>query len=138
MGSKLLRLLLIFLFITQTFASDKIKEIDNIIEKIKTRRVGISKEAIKELKDPFFLSKKEKKLYENKKRVAKSKRVNFKLYAIFNNKAKINSKWYKIGNKIKGFTLYKVCNNCVKLKRNKRVVTLFLNKKSSKIKIYKN
>ncbi|WP_187648450.1 hypothetical protein [Nitrosophilus labii] len=139
MGNKLLKLFLpFFIVFTYTNAQSELKQIDEIIEKIKIKRVGISDDNIKKLKDPFYYKTKSRTNIKRKSFRSNYISSRYKLYAILNDKAKINGKWYKLGSKIKGFRLYKICTNCVKLKKGSKTFTLYLHKKSKKIKISGN
>lgn len=66
-----------------------------------------------------------------KKRVSNSEKhhFNLKVYAIYNNKVFINSKFYKTGDMIYGYKVYKIGKNYVILKRKNRfkVVNLVKN-----------
>ncbi len=135
MGNKLL-ILVVAASVICGFAfaqSDpELQKIDTLIEKIKIKRVGISNDEIKKLKDPFYYDKEFRT--ERLKKIRKRGRY-YRLYAVFNDKAKINGKWYKKGSKIGPYRLAKICGNCVKLVSPKRVLTLYIPKKSKKIKI---
>lgn len=134
MGNKLLiTLFLIFFGISSLYSNEELKKIDSLIEKIKVKRVGIDSKKIKKLKDPFFYEK-EYKAERIKKLKRKYKRY-YRLYAILNDKAKINRRWYKIGSKVGAYRLTDICDNCVKLKKGRKVLTLFIPRKSRKIKI---
>ena len=134
MGNKLLIFLLFFL-INFSYANDSFKNIDNLIEKIKIKRVGLNSYEIKKLKDPFFYSNKRITLRAKRKLFNKTIKPYYRLSAIFNDKAKINGRWYKIGSRVGKYRLFDICRNYVKLKRNKKVLTLFLTKKSKRVKI---
>jgi len=72
--------------------------------------------------DPF---QKAKKLMKDKSKVVKNmKRFDLKLYAIYNNRAYINGKFYKIGDKVAGFKVIKISNKYVVLKKNRKKVVL--------------
>ncbi len=135
MGNKLLIYILtvLFSFNISLIANSKLEKIDSIIEKIKVKRVGIDSTTIKKLKDPFYY-KKEYKAQRIKKINKKYKR-SYKLYAILNDKAKINRKWYKLGSKVGSYKLVDICEKCVKLKKGRKVLTLYIPRKSRKIKI---
>ncbi len=139
MGNKLLKIFLPFFIIcTYSQAQSELKKIDEIIEKIKIKRAGISNDEIKNLKDPFYYKNGYKKSIKRKNYKNRTISSRYKLYAILNEKAKINGKWYKLGSKIKGYKLYKICTNCVKLKKGGKIVTLYLHRKSKKISISGN
>lgn len=137
MGHKLLKFsFLLFCLLTFSYANSDLNKIDSIIEKIKIKRVGLQKKQIYSLKDPFFYDKKTVLKIKHKKYKKNAYRTYYRLQAIINNRAKINRKWYKIGNKIGGYKLYEICSNCVKLKKRGKTLTLYLYKtKNRHIKI---
>lgn len=134
MGNKLLILLSLLIFgFSSSFANSETEKIDSLIEKIKIKRVGIDSKSIKKLKDPFYYDKEYKA--ERVKKLYKKYRRTYRLYAILNNKAKINSRWYKLGSRVGSYKLVDICTNCVRLKRGRKVLTLYIPRKSKKIKI---
>jgi len=69
-----------------------------------------------------------KNIHENnlvKSFIIKKKSI-FILKAIFNNQAFINNKWYKIGDKINGFIIYKITDKEVFLKKGKKIIKIKL------------
>lgn len=136
MGYKLLKTtILLFLLINFSYGNSDLKKIDNLIDKIKVKRVGLNSSEIKILKDPFHYNK--KAILKGKKRIYKRHfyKHYYRLYAIINDKAKIDGKWYKIGSQIGKYKLYNICHNCVKLKKREKMLTLYIPKKNRKIKI---
>ena len=134
MGNKLLILIIAtILSINFLNANSELEKIDSIITKIKIKRVGIDSKYIKKLKDPFYYEEKHK--IERIKKLRKKYIRTYRLYAILNNKAKINRKWYKLGSKVGSYRLVDICNNCVKLKKGRKTLTLYIKRKSRKIKI---
>ena len=74
--------------------------------------------------DPFY---KAQKLLKKPKRVQIfSKPIKLKVYAIYNNRAYINGKFYKIGDKIAGYKIYKIYDSYVVLKRKSKLKILHL------------
>ena len=74
--------------------------------------------------DPFY---KAQKLLKKPKRVQVfSKPIQLKVYAIYNNRAYINGKFYKIGDKIAGYKLYKIYDNYVVLKSKSKLKVVYL------------
>jgi len=147
------------LFVFGVFAKETNNElvwVDEQVKEIKKNRKGVPNKKIVTLKDPFIFleknktkngkTKKQKKVYKStytttktssysnyrrktykKRRVYTSKK--FKLKAIINNSALINGRWYKIGDKIGGYTVEKITLKEVTLKRGKRVLILTTYKK---------
>ena len=69
-----------------------------------------------------------KKIYKNDlvKNLVIKKSTIFILKAIFNNQAFINNKWYKRGDKIDGFIVYKITDREVFLKNGKKIIKIKL------------
>lgn len=120
---------------TLLFAQSRYPEIDSLIEKVKTKRVGLDKETIVKLKNPFVSEKKLSKIEHKKlaKRSPYRKRWFFKLSSIFDKRARINGRWYKIGSKIGTYRLVHIGDNYVVLATRKKELRLYLNKKKRKI-----
>ncbi len=123
-----------------TWANSKYPDIDKLIEKVKVQREGLEQKEIQKLKNPFIDEKKLTKIIkiEKKKRAFKKihhKKV-YRLYAIFDDRAKINGRWYRKGSRVGSYKLIAIEGKRVLLKRGKRTLTLFLHTKSKKIKLY--
>ncbi len=132
MGNKLLIIALSALF---AWSNSQYPEIDKLIEKVKVKREGLKSEEIKKLKNPFVSEKKLIKIIkktEIAKKTAK-KRVYYKLYSIFNDKAKINGRWYKIGSKVGSYRLVSINSNSVLLRKRNRQLRLYLSKRKRKL-----
>jgi len=69
-----------------------------------------------------------KNIYKNNlvKNLVVRKKSIFILKAIFNNQAFINNKWYKVGDKINGFIIYKITDKEIFLKKGKKIVKIKL------------
>jgi len=128
-----------FIFLTQTYANE-LTWVDEQVEAIKPARVGVSFSEISRLKDPFIFlvkngaiikakilssqnlntlsagAKRITSITHNTKKPVKSK--SFKLRAIINGSALINSKWYKLNQKIRGYTVAEIKLNEVVLTKN--------------------
>ncbi|WP_200764098.1 hypothetical protein [Nitrosophilus alvini] len=137
MGNKLLIAVIVSVMSVCVFADSEMTKIDSLIEKIKKERMGLEVNELKKTKDPFYYDKEYAK-ERIKKLKKKRKGPYFRLYAILNNKAKINRKWYRLGDKISGYKLVKISQTKVKLRRGNRTVTLFIPRKNRKIKIRTN
>ena len=134
MGNKTLAILLAI----STFAlsESKYPQIDQLIEKVKTKRVGLSQEEIKKLKNPFINKQNLTKLKEKvtlQDYNIKKRKVYYRLSSIFGNRARINGKWYKIGSKIGLYHLSYIGDNYVILSKKKKKLTLYLHKKHKTI-----
>ncbi len=89
-----------------------IKEYDKMFESINTPRKGLNETNINKLQDPFLIQKYSKKTISDDN--ASSSEV-LGLHAIFNDRAKINNKWYKVGEKVGDYTLKKIKASSVML-----------------------
>ncbi|MEA3229099.1 MAG: hypothetical protein U9P38_08530 [Campylobacterota bacterium] len=141
-------------FISSLYANE-LAWVDKQIEAIKPPRVGVSNELLLSLVNPFIFFKEsnstedivgikditpqkkiipkkiDKKRRYTKKRTKPRTYYSYKgvtLHAIMNKSALINSKWYKIGEKILGFKIKSITRTSVILIRKKK--TLILSTKS--------
>lgn len=134
MGNKLLIALLPLMLI----ASQKYPEIDKLIEKVKVRREGLAPSVIEKLKDPFIDEVKLKKIVIKQKilKKLKKRKLHLRLESIFNNRVKINTKWYKVGSKVAGYRIVKIDYNkkSVLLKSGKKLLKLYLIKRKKRFK----
>ena len=132
MGNKLL---IAALAAALAWGNSHYPEIDQLIEKVKVKRVGLSSEEIKKLKNPFISEKKLKKIIKKAKTPKKTakKRVYYKLYSIFNNRAKINGRWYRLGSKVGSYRLVSIGSDSVLLRNKYRQLRLFLSKRKRKL-----
>jgi len=113
-----------------------VQKYDTIFEQISKKRVGPSDKELSRVATPF-VDRTVLKIIKDKN-VTKPKPIVLKLYGIFDNKVNINKKWYKIRSKVYGYTLLKIKNSSVILKRKRKKLELFLRKKNDKIQITKN
>ncbi len=131
MGHKLLIALFGCILITLS-AKSQFEDIDKLIEKIKIPRHGLTKEQIAKLKNPFIDQRTLKKIVIKQKIINKLKRKKFtlRLLSIFDNRAKINDRWYKIGDKIGSYRLSYIDPDqaFVILKAKGKQLRLFLHK----------
>ena len=142
-------ILILSLALSSSLFCSELSWVDEQISAIKPARQGMEKRTLKIINDPFiFLAKNrgkedkvEKKKSSSAGRISRSRthssgrvksrsntsRVgnkHFTLGVIMNNTAMINGRWYKIGDKISGFTLKQIERNSVLLVRNNRKVYL--------------
>lgn len=149
MGDKILKKLLLFMICTIVFLQAEvaskavntnnevnIQKYDAIFEQISTKREGPSDKELSRVPTPF-VNRSLLKIIKDKN-ATKPKPIVLKLYGIFDDKANINKKWYKIKSKVYGYKLVKIKNTSVILKRKRKKLELFLRKKNDKIQITKN
>jgi hypothetical protein len=109
-------ILSILIFSSSAFCEQKnemdMYEYDSLFLEISDKRLGVSNAAIEKVKNPFVMTK--TVLTENGETVEASKaEITYKLFAIFGNKAKINGKWYRLGDKIDYYKLSKITSKSV-------------------------
>ena len=112
-------------------------EIKTMVDKIKHQREGIDISLLDDTPNPFAIKEvvEEKKVEKKKKvKVVKKKvEVVHHLTAILNHAAFIDSKWYKVGDKIGSFTLISINYDSVDLKFKKEQKKLSIKKEKRKI-----
>ena len=111
-----------------------INDIDKLVNDIKQERVGLTKREIMTAKDPFIYYKKGKlgrvlQFHQNSRRV---KHYRFYITAIINDRAKINGRWYKVGNKVQGFRITNIDRNYIILSKNNSRMKVFMTRKNHK------
>jgi len=126
------------------FGDTTLSWVDKQIEAIKPPRPTIPESQFSKVEDPFiFINVKkleEKNAVTAKKRKRNSYKKKYKvklsLSIIMNNKARINSKWYKLGDTLYGYKLTKIDSNRVVLtKRGRtRILSTYTKKKNLIIK----
>lgn len=114
--------------------NSKIAEYDKFFTQISEKRVGVSNSKIDNTKNPFIMTYK-KVMVKDGNSTIEVKKPTYVLNTIFNDKAKINGKWYKIGNDIDDFKLASIRDKSVIIKNEHSKKELFIRKSNvSKIK----
>jgi hypothetical protein len=137
-----MKIFLIFLIFASTLVSNELQWVDKQISSILPNRDGINIQELSNLKDPFITvvekeTPKRKTNFKVTKKRYKTKKTIFKLGAIMNNSALINTHWYKVGSTVKGYKISSIQNSVVILKRGKRTLHLTTKTKKSTLKILK-
>ena len=140
-----------FLLLLSTYVmANELAWVDEQVEAIKPPRKGISKQEITSLKDPFIFLKTKKTNNKNVKHTSVINRKTSKstyrrvhsyklsLEAVMNKSAFINGKWYKEGEKVKGYLLKEVNARSVLLTKGKKQLTLTTMSKNKKLKFKNN
>jgi len=130
---------LMFILIATSFVAN-CDSIDDIVNKIKAKREGtMDKKELSSINSPIptVVIKETNATDNNESNVSKViiDSENFDLKAIVNNRAFINNKWVKKGQKIGSFTLVDIMDDSVYLKDKTRTKMIFFKRKNSKIKI---
>jgi len=106
------------------------------ITEIKPPRKGVSSVDVARVQSPFLLLKveeKEEKKVKKRKYKKREKYTPLALESSINKNVKISGKWYKEGEKVRGYSIVKISADEVLLKKNGKERTLYLNKKNDKI-----
>ena len=138
----------IFILFPLSLISDELSWVDQQIDAIKPKRVGIDYTKINHIKDPFIVLKKQNKhirqiQYTSNKPYFKHRSTvitkaqpqckNMNLELIINNKAMINHKWYKISQKVCGYKILNIANGTVYLAKGKKQTLLTTKEKNNNI-----
>ncbi len=111
---------------TIAFSSAITDNIDDMVDKIRERRVGIDMKELSSTPDPFVMVS---KVDVTKVVAPRKKDENIELAGIVNQKAFLNGKWCKVGDEVGGYTLNYIGRKGVVLVDGKRIKKLFSNKK---------
>ncbi len=149
-------LIVTFLFLAQSLSSSELAWVDEQVNAIKPPRTGIKSSTIARLQDPFiFLKKKTSKKSKTKSKTKSRRRLSNKILtsntklsanylkrtltldAVINHSALISGKWYKINDKINGYTLIKVNITSVVFANNNKKFILSTNSRNTNLK-FKN
>ncbi len=107
---------------TIAFSSAVTDKIDNMVEKIKERRVGIEMKKLSSTPDPFVIVGQ----IDATVIAPKKKDETIILGGIINQKAFLNGKWCKLGDSAGAYTLHYIGKKGVVLVDGKRIKKLFL------------
>jgi hypothetical protein len=140
------------LLVTTSLSANELSWVDEQVQAIKPPRMGMTKNELSRIHDPFIFLKKNKE--ESPKSTKSVKQLNsntkssvfvqsapskthsrrYKLSVIINKSYMINKKWYKLGEKIDGYTITAINSTSVLLKKRKKK-SLLLTTRSSKQKL---
>jgi len=143
----ILSILFIFTLQSAIAIANELEWVDQQIQSIKPPRLGMTSKETYKLKDPFiFIKKSEKEDIKNKKvknsssqrvytksfqkRAKTVKNQKFYLSVIMNKSARINRKWFKIGESINGYKLVDIAKSTVILMKGKKQFSLSTNSKN--------
>jgi len=148
---------IIFLALIINLNANELDWVNQQIEAIKPVRIGLNEADLLSLKDPLVFIKKDKesdkitikktakktyRRYSKSSKKVKSKadkqiRHNYHVEVIMNKSARINGKWYKLGEKIDRYTLQKIERTFVLLSAKGKYIMLSTSNKNRTIK-FKN
>lgn len=84
---------------------------DGKFDSLTKPREGLSNEQIMEVKDPFYTNRSNN--LDAEQMAAEEDTLGYKLQGIMDSKAKINSKWYDLGDNIGSYKLIQIDENSV-------------------------
>lgn len=146
--------ILMTILLTVNLSSNELSWVDEQVEAIKPPRIGMKGREISIVKDPFIFLKKNRieKLKSNSatkratytsapnkianasdiKKVVK-KKGSLSVSLLMNSSAMINGKWYKVGDKINGYSVNKIDSTSVLLTKKKKKLLLSTNSKNKNL-----
>jgi len=105
-----------------------VKQIQEMVNNIHEKRVGVKLETLDNTKEPFVRLQEENNISTFVIPVLKNNDVKLELHAIVNGKAYINDSWLKIDENIFGYQLKYIGNKGVVLRNENHIKKLFLRK----------
>lgn len=124
------RVLLLVAFCSVCFAANEAEfeaKYTDYIKNIKETRLGLSEDEISAIKDLFDGSSKQVTAVD-KNNVGTAQSNSYDLRAICGKKAKIDGKWYKIGDEINGYKLNSINSKGAVLSNGSQTLNINLNK----------
>ncbi|ASM40144.1 hypothetical protein CSPB12327_07095 [Campylobacter sp. RM12327] len=118
--------------------SDMIKHYEGLFNSLDKARKGLSDKELSQSVDPFISIKNTPIVTYDQPSINLEQEPEYALYAILNNKAKINDTWYSIGDDVRGYKLNAILKNSVKLTKNNETLTLNLVKGNENVIISDN
>ena len=141
--------ILMLILFTSTLSSNELAWVDEQVKAIKPPRSGMTSRGLSIIKNPFIFLAKNRGADSGKKGARKSspskksksatssgikniieKRRSLILTVIMNTSAMINGKWYKIGDKLNGYTISKIDSSSVLLTKKSKKLLLSTNSKN--------
>jgi hypothetical protein len=134
-----------FSLIFSTLLADDLAWVDQQIAAIQPKRVGVSNTRISGLTNPIRYKK--RVIVQNSDKDTKTPIIStqivplvkpLKVSAIVNHTALIDSKWLKVHDTVRGYTVKKIDNDTVLLQNREKKLKLFIKEKNNAIKIQIN
>lgn len=115
-------------------ADNGVERYQNILKNLTEARTGLTQKEIENITNPFFKS--EQASSSSQASPDSNQTVpKYRLYAIFNNKVKINNVWYKLNDKIDQYDIYKIKKSSVVLKNQAELLELNIIKGNQNVSI---
>jgi predicted RNA-binding protein Jag len=108
-----------------------VKQIQEMVNRIHEKRVGVELETLVTTKEPFVRLQEENNISTFVIPVVKNMDAKLELHAIVNGKAYINDSWLKVDENILGYQLKYIGNKGVVLRNENHIKKLFLSKKKN-------
>ncbi len=127
---------ILFLFLSVNIFALSIEHIMLKIDMLNKQKAKVFKE-ISLKYDPFKNGSKiiKTKITKQKNREFKKQKFSLVLLAVLNDKAFINSKWYKLNDKMGKYKIIKISKDLVIIKNSKKKIILKINKSKEILKI---
>lgn len=137
---------LLFISFSSLLLANELHWVDEQIEAIKPARVGLKAHNISKITDPFIFVKSQEKTIKKStksKKIYHSKTHRYKRYysikklhlaMTMNKSAKINGKWYKLGDTIHGYKIVTIDVTSVTLRHHKKDYLISTNSKNKTLK----
>ncbi len=123
---------LFLLMLTMFLNADlSVEQIQEMVNKIHEKRVGVKLETLDNTKEPFVRVEEENNVSTFVIPVVKNMDAKLELHAIVNGKAYINDSWLKVDENILGYQLKYIGNKGVVLRNENHIKKLFLSKKKN-------
>ncbi len=137
MGSKSLmksfRIALVLLLVTPLFADLSIKKMADMVDKIKAKRISISKDDNVTFVSPFVLLQKDEATSIITIKASKFDDITFTFGGVVNGSAFVNHRWIKVGDNISGYKLLEIRPSSVIMERDEEHSVEVFSRKSKQI-----
>jgi hypothetical protein len=130
------KLLIIFIAVLPLWAELSVKNIEHMVQDIKSKRVGKIKD-YNITSSPFVVVQTEDNSSARVSMAIPETKAVFSLGAIVNKSAFIDGSWHKAGDVLNDFRVDTVSDDHVVLKKKNRTITLFFKKVKNMLKISK-
>ena len=130
---KSFRIVLASLLVLPLFADLSIKKMANMVDKIKEKRISISKDDNVTFVSPFVLLQKDEGTSIITIKASKFDDISFTFGGVVNGSAFVNRRWIKLGDDISGYKLLEIRPNSVIMERDEEHSVEVFSKKSKQI-----